>query len=48
MPVCQSCGTVVTRAYVRVFVPEDVDAPRACPRCEDMVREGASVREKKY
>ena len=45
MPVCQHCGEWVTPAYVRVFTPDDLDAPRCCPSCEDRVREGADVRE---
>lgn len=45
MPECQNCGAFVTTAYARVFTPDGVDEPRACPRCEDVVRDGADVRE---
>ena len=31
---------MVTRDYIRVFVPPDVDAPRVCPHCDDRVRDG--------
>lgn len=47
MPECQNCGSFVTDQYVRVFAPEGMDAPRACPACPDMVRDGADVREAK-
>ena len=45
MPTCQNCGSFVTADYVRVFTPNDVDRPRVCPACEDLVRDGADVRE---
>jgi len=45
MPECGNCESFVTRAYVRVFTPDDVTEPRVCPNCEDMVRDGADVRE---
>lgn len=44
MPNCQNCSSFVTRAYARVFTPNSVENPRVCPNCEDMVRDGASVR----
>ncbi|MFC6904857.1 DUF7563 family protein [Halalkalicoccus tibetensis] len=44
MPECQNCGSFVTEAYVRVFTPADVDAPRVCPDCEDLIRDGAEIR----
>jgi hypothetical protein len=44
MPECQNCGAFVTPAYARVFTPAGVDQPRACPSCEDVVRDGAEVR----
>mgnify|MGYP000454070192 CR=1 FL=1 len=47
MPQCQNCEAHVTERYVRVFAPDGVDAPRVCPRCEDLTRDGAGVREKK-
>lgn len=45
MPECQNCGSFVTPAYVRVFVPEELDHPRVCPQCEDKIREGPDVRD---
>jgi hypothetical protein len=45
MPECQNCGSFVTAAYVRVFTPDGVERPRVCPSCEDMVRDGADVRQ---
>ena len=45
MPHCQNCESFVTKDYVRVFTPQEIDAPRVCPRCEDMIRDGAGVRE---
>jgi hypothetical protein len=45
MPECQNCGSFVSRDYVRVFAPEGLEDARVCPRCEDAIREGASVRE---
>ena len=45
MPTCQNCGSFVTTDYVRVFTPNEVDRPRVCPACEDLVRDGADVRE---
>ncbi|MFB6107857.1 MAG: hypothetical protein ABEJ82_03315 [Haloplanus sp.] len=44
MPSCQNCGSFVTDDYVRVFAPDDMEKPRVCPNCEDMVRDGADVR----
>ena len=38
MTECTNCGAVVTKDYERVFVPEDADGPRVCPRCPDMTR----------
>ena len=35
----------MTVDYVRVFTPDEIDEPRVCPNCEDMVRDGANVRE---
>ncbi|WP_418281436.1 DUF7563 family protein [Halorubrum sp. DTA98] len=45
MPTCQNCDAFVTRDYVRVFAPNGVERPRVCPDCEDLVRDGADVRE---
>jgi len=47
MPECLNCGGHVTEAYARVFTPDEYDAPRVCPNCEDMTRDGNGVREKK-
>jgi hypothetical protein len=47
VPECQNCGAFVTERYLKVFEPEEVTSPRACPHCEDMVRRGKTVREKK-
>ncbi|ESP87627.1 DUF7563 family protein [Candidatus Halobonum tyrrellensis] len=45
MPECRNCGSFVTERYVRVFAPEGMEEVRVCPSCEDMVRDGAGVRE---
>lgn len=45
MPECTNCGSFVTERYVRVFAPPGETDVRVCPRCEDMVRDGSSVRE---
>ncbi|WP_435181484.1 DUF7563 family protein [Halorussus sp. AFM4] len=45
MPTCQNCDSFVTRQYVRVFTPTDVEQPRVCPNCPDRIRDGADVRE---
>lgn len=45
MAECNNCGSFVTEDYLRVFAPEEADGVQACPRCEDMVRNGSSVRE---
>jgi hypothetical protein len=47
MPECQNCGSHATARYVRVFTPEEFDAPRACPNCPDLTRDGSDVRKKK-
>jgi hypothetical protein len=44
MPDCQNCGSFVTADYARVFAPDGLDAPRVCPNCEDLIRDGADVR----
>ena len=44
MPECQNCGSFVTPAYARVFAPANMEDPRVCPYCDDMVRDGADVR----
>lgn len=45
MAECKNCGSFVTERYVRVFAPPGLDTVRVCPKCEDKVRDGASVRE---
>lgn len=45
VPYCQNCGAFVTEAYVAVFAPDGHDTVRACPHCEDLIRDGADVRE---
>ncbi|MFB6146151.1 MAG: hypothetical protein ABEJ08_00505 [Halobacteriaceae archaeon] len=45
MPECQNCGSFVTEQYVRVFAPDGHDQPRVCPHCEDVIRDGAEIRE---
>ncbi len=45
MPECQNCGAFVTEAYARVFTPPGVENPRVCPDCEELIRDGAQIRE---
>jgi NAD-dependent SIR2 family protein deacetylase len=45
MPDCNNCGTFVSRQYVRVFAPPSMDTVRVCPSCEDILRDGADIRE---
>jgi hypothetical protein len=45
MPACKNCGAFVTKDYARVFTPNDLEEPRVCPDCPDMVRDGNDVRE---
>lgn len=45
MPECNNCGSFVTVDYVRVFTPNEIENPRVCPHCENMVRDGSGVRE---
>lgn len=47
MAECDNCGAVVTEQYVRVFAPTGMNTVQACPRCPDLVRDGAEVREAK-
>jgi hypothetical protein len=44
---CQNCGNEVSKRYVDVFEPDGVDQPRVCPDCEDIIRDGNGVREKR-
>jgi hypothetical protein len=45
MPKCANCNSFVTQRYVEVFAPSGRETVRVCPNCEDMVRDGADVRE---
>ena len=47
MAQCRNCDEFVTDAYVRVFAPAELDTVRVCPNCDDLIREGATVREAK-
>jgi NAD-dependent SIR2 family protein deacetylase len=47
VPNCKNCESVVTEAYVRVFAPNGMNRPRVCPNCEDKIREGPDVRQKR-
>lgn len=47
MPTCSNCESFVSKEYVRVFAPTSVDGVRVCPQCEDLVREGGEVRERR-
>jgi NAD-dependent SIR2 family protein deacetylase len=47
MPRCSNCDEFVTENYVRVFAPSELETVRVCPYCEDIVRDGAAVREAK-
>jgi NAD-dependent SIR2 family protein deacetylase len=44
---CQNCESHVTERYAKVFTPPEIDRPRVCPNCSDMVRSGGRVREAK-
>ncbi|ELY70820.1 hypothetical protein C490_06002 [Natronobacterium gregoryi SP2] len=37
---CQNCGSHVDKQFAKVFEPEKEGAPRCCPNCENLVREG--------
>jgi len=44
--ICQNCGTSISAQYVKVYEPDGVEQPRACPNCDDVVREGdGTIRE---
>lgn len=45
MPKCQNCQSFVTADYARVFAPDGMEHPRVCPHCEDLIRDGADVRQ---
>ena len=47
MPECQNCGSHVTDTYARVFTPDNVTSPRACPSCETVMRDRNGIREKR-
>lgn len=42
---CNNCGSSVSKRYVKVFARDETSGPRVCPYCEDVVRDGAEVRE---
>ncbi|ERG96110.1 MAG: hypothetical protein J07HQW2_02579 [Haloquadratum walsbyi J07HQW2] len=39
----ENCDPFVIMEYVRMFSPEKINRPRACPNCKDKTRDGASV-----
>lgn len=45
MPECQHCGSHVTKRFVRVRLPEDMDQPMRCFECEshNRIRNGAAA-----
>lgn len=45
MPHCANCDSFVTEQYVKVFAPSEMNTVRVCPNCEDMLRDGAEIRE---
>jgi hypothetical protein len=45
MPHCENCDGFVTQRYVDVFAPDGHETVRVCPNCEDILRDGAEVRE---
>jgi len=45
MPHCENCDSFVTERYVRVFAPDEMETVRVCPNCEDIIRDGAEIRE---
>lgn len=45
MPTCENCESHVTDNYVRVFSPDNLDNPRACPHCNDLIRQNGQIRE---
>lgn len=45
MPECANCGAHVTERYVAVFEPDGVEAPKCCPFCPDLVRDGPDARD---
>jgi len=44
MPTCENCESHVTDNYVRVFTPDKLDNPRACPQCDDLIRQNGQIR----
>jgi hypothetical protein len=44
MPVCQNCGSTVSKQYVRVFALPSQESVRCCPKC-DRIRDGTTVRD---
>jgi hypothetical protein len=45
MPTCQNCNSFVSKDFVRVFEPDGIKDPRACPKCVDKVRTGGKIRD---
>lgn len=45
MPDCQNCGAFVTKQYVRVFEPSEMDDASACPHCTNRNRIGTAMYE---
>lgn len=44
---CQNCNNRVSAQYVKVNEPDGIEQPRCCPNCEDLIRDGNGVREKR-
>lgn len=45
MAQCENCNAFVTDRYVRVFAPPGRATVRVCPKCDDLIRDGADVRQ---
>lgn len=45
MPTCANCGSFVSKDYVRVFTPDELDRPHCCPACPDKIRDNGKVRD---
>lgn len=48
MPTCENCSSFVTERYLKVFAPddwEDKKKVRACPSCDDKVRDKGQIRD---
>ncbi|WP_254768280.1 DUF7563 family protein [Salinilacihabitans rarus] len=46
---CSNCGAHLDKKFTRVFEPDEEGAPRACPNCDNLVREAdaQTIREKR-